>query len=295
MQTPVMAQVQFDIGCQSRVVYVKEDTDPQVILELLDLNPLPKGIVSISGGADKFPSEAEERAAMLLEEVIVPIVYQYELLVVDGGTEAGIMEITGKKIEARSPGRITIGDTERGSQNVKLDFRTLPLLGFAPEARVDYPGAEPSLRRDSNLDPNHLYFVLVCETDWGGEVECMFSFLDYLATRRQIPVINIVANGGRITIKEVYHAVEKGWPVIVLEGSSRAAQLIVAALNGVPEREMPDLFDRYQVEISLDEVPEVVHWLSVIAEYEQVIRFDLFSRLPDELAMLILSRLGLTV
>jgi hypothetical protein len=291
MQVPAMIDVQFDDIHQSRAVYAKVDTDPQTILELLNLHPLPKGIVSISGGADRFPPEAKERAAMLLDEVIVPVVYEYELLVVDGGTKAGIMEITGLAFDAQSPRCTIIGDMKRESQSVKLDFHTLPLLGFSPEVRVDYPGAEPSPRRDSELDPNHLYFVLVLERDWGGEVECMFSFLDYLAMYEQIPVINIVANGGRITIKEVYHAAEKGWPVIVLEGSQRAAQLIVAALDGASEKELAGLFDECQVAIPLHEVTEAVHWLSTIAKHEKITRFELLSQPPEELAMLILSGL----
>lgn len=293
MEVPTVINVSFDDARQSRAIYVKVDTDPKVILEKLNFRSLPKGIVSISGGAEKFPPEAIERVAMLLAEVVVPIVYEHELLVVDGGTEAGIMKITGEAFAAQSPGRHVIGGTGTEPESVSLDLRTLPLLGVAPAARVCLPGNEFAAPGDSKLEPNHLCFVLVRERDWGGEVECMFSFLDHLANCEQIPVVNIVANGGRITIKEVYHAVEKGWPVIVLEGSNRAAQLIVAALDGASERELAGLFDKYQVTVPLQEVPELVHWLGAIAKYENITRFELLSRPPQELASLILSGLGI--
>ena len=69
----------------------------------------------------------------------------------------------------------------------------------------------------------------------------MFAFLDYLAIQRSVPVVNVVANGGRITIKEAFHAVENGWQVVVWEGSHRAAEVIIAAIDGASGERLVDL------------------------------------------------------
>jgi hypothetical protein len=290
----VTKKLTFDATRQSRAVYVTTNTNPEEILDGLNLSPLPRGVISISGGAKEFPPAAIERTIALIRKVIVPITYKHNLLIVDGGTEAGVMRITGETFRLEYPPAKIIGGTDV-APNRGDDQNYLPLLGVVPRSRVKYPGINHSSTRECCLDPNHFYFILVSDAqNWGEEVDCMFAFLDYLAIQKQIPVVNIVANGGRITIKEAFHAVENGWQVVVWEGSHRAAEVIIAALDGASRQNLINLFDQCGVRVQESEIQETLHWLDVIAGYKRLDRFDFMSGSFQDLRESIFSGLELS-
>lgn len=341
----------LDPSHQAHAIFIKKGTEAGDILSALPFNSLPKGIISISGGARKFTSNANiVKPIQLLVREIVSLAYQHDLLIVDGGTSEGIAKIIGegfweykgKIINYQDP--IIIGEPGNESPGQETDQEDTLLnkilfrphednpaiesinpqddppiglfsepapshpgikrspMGFVPQQKVKYPGIE---RPDDYpwLDPNHLYFVLIEDAeDWGDEVESMFEFLKYLGTDKQLPVINIVANGGRITIKEVFKAVEQGREVIVLETSEpviRAAHVIISALEASAEsnpvtfqQKMINSFRDYEVEVQKDEEEETIRWLARIAKHDKITRFNL-SRPPNEFRECILSKLGL--
>ena len=247
----------------------------------------------------------------LSKSSIAPLVDKYGLLIVDGGTEAGVMKITGKVLRKFKYGRFTIAEVMKiigkvlrkfnygkftiddASQKQIPDYEELPLMGFAPESKVIYPGAEPSPQREVPLEPNHKYFVLVNDAqDWGGEVDHMFRFINCLSGM-SIPIVHIIANGGRITIKEAYHSVRQGHPIIILEGSERATKIIIAALDGASETELINLFEEHKIIKQEHEAEEILVWLREIAQYNKVTRFVLSSKPSDKLKEIILSMLNL--
>ena len=296
MPVPQRARmIEFDQGSHAYFAFVRTSSSPADIISQLNLDPLPKGVIWISGGATDFPLEIVEPTVALIEAVIVPLVYEHDLLVVDGGTEAGIMKIIGEVFERAKYHKLNIiGYEEDKLQGQNARSWDPLLMGFVPEPKVSYPGVDRSPPDYAPLDPNHIYFVMVLDAkEWGQEVECMFSFLGYLATQRQIPTINIVANGGRVTIKEAYHAAQQGRHVVVLEGSKRAAEVIVAALDGVSDRTLVSLLRAYGITTQRHEVEETVYWLNSIAKYDKITRFDFLSRPPGELREIILSKMGL--
>jgi hypothetical protein len=289
--------IEFDQDHHARAVFVRKDVEPQALLSLLNLTPLPRGIISISGGATDFPPEIVDQTIKLFKSVIVRVAYEHDLLTIDGGTEAGVVKIIGKVFEQT---RHIIGGGKVITDRLASGSSKPLLMGFVPRAKVYCPGIDDSSQKHTQLDPNHTqldpnhtHFVMVLGArKWGSEVECMFSFLHYLATYEKIPVINIIANGGRITLKEAYHATQQGWPVIVLEGSKRAAQIIISALDGAEETTL--VRDLWQLEIvkRKSELRETLHWLAGIAQYDRITRFDLMARQLDELRKIILSQLG---
>lgn len=277
---------------QTHGFFTTKDTLPQDILAGFNLNPLPKGIICISGGAKSFPRKVVKPTARLTEFAIAPIVFEYNLLIIDGGTKAGVMQLIGQVLR-----KVKYGDP--ATQNTFLtqdcEFETLPLMGFVPETKVTYHGAVPLPGREIELDHNHTYCVLVSEAqDWGEEVECMFAFIDYLADAEHLPLVHIIANGGQVTIKEVYHSVQKERHIIVLEGSTRATQIIVAALDGASEKTLIDLFAEHKITTQMHEVQETLSWLKEIMVYDKITRFDFWSGDHEKLKEIILSSLGLS-
>lgn len=74
---------------------------------------------------------------------------------------------------------------------------------------------------------NYYNMFLVCYTDL-----CLkyFIFL-LLSTDVNIPVIQMIVEGGINSLRTVYESVENNLPVLVLEGSGRAADFISAAYH----------------------------------------------------------------
>jgi hypothetical protein len=279
--------IQFDRTRRAYCFFTNRNTIPQDIITEFTLQ-LPKGIIFISGGATKFPPDTIKNTVRLIEFAIAPLVYEHNLLIVDGGTDAGVMQITGEVLRKVKYSNIPIGDQSS-------DFvEELPLMGFVPESRVKYPGARPSPQREASVDPNHTYLVMVGGAqEWGDETETIFMVLDYLAENvEHLPIIHIISNGGRITIKEAYYAVRQGYHIIVLEGSARATEVIAAALYGASKADLVTLLKHHRIATQVHEVEETLSWLETIAEYDKITHFNFRSEHPEYLKEIILSRLN---
>jgi hypothetical protein len=181
------------------------------LIESLGISP-PKHLILIIGGADKLDQKLTSRLTQLFSRGIARAAADAEALIVDGGTQAGVMQIMGQSV------------VDRG--------RKSSLLGVAPAGKVTYPGGPPVAGDDSApLDPNHSHFVLVDGNEWGSETETLFE----LAAAFKVPVLAILVNGGAIAKDELLQSVRQNWPVIVIEGSGRLADE-VATLKKQPSQ-----------------------------------------------------------
>src|SRR5688572_4812386 len=98
------------------------------------------------------------------------------LMIVDGGTKSGIMEIIGERVSV-------------------LKRKPL-LLGVAPAGKVTYPGMSNNERVSDTvqLEPNHSHFILVEGSQWGDETETLFEVVK--AFDENIRVMALLAGGG---------------------------------------------------------------------------------------------------
>jgi hypothetical protein len=165
-------------------------------------------IVVLSGGASKM-TEAKQRELLAMFEALGTLARERRIAVGDGGTRAGIMEAAGKA-------RLASG-------------RVFPLIGVAPAREIAPAGSTP-------IDPHHSHLVAVDDpalpkgdAAWGSETATMYWLFNRFAEGRNSAAI--VANGGGITLQEVAANVEFGRPMIVVEGSGRAADAIIALLR----------------------------------------------------------------
>ena len=181
------------------------------LIEALGISA-PKNLILLIGGADELDQKLTSRLTQLFSRGIARAAADAEALIIDGGTQAGIMQIMGQSV------------ADRG--------RKSNLLGVAPAEKVTYPGGPPVASNDSaTLDPNHSHFVLVDGNEWGSETETLFE----LAAAFNVPVLAILVNGGAIAKDELLQSVRRNWPVIVIEGSGRLADE-VAALKEQPSQ-----------------------------------------------------------
>ena len=114
---------QFIIGFShnqwSPAVRVEADASPQKIVDAFNLLS-PRPTIFITGGASSMSEEDIKQTRILIEEGIASFAQKHRITVIDGGTEAGVMEMIG---------------TARRTHNYNF-----PLIGVAPVHKVSWPG-----------------------------------------------------------------------------------------------------------------------------------------------------------
>jgi hypothetical protein len=197
-------------GHSATAVQVDHHKDLQPAFDVLGLQPSSPVLVVV-GGASKLGEEDFKRLQLLFECVLAPLAEDLKMIVIDGGTDAGVMKLIG---EARRD----IGGT-------------FPLLGVAPVGLAEFPLTPFDLAADAcPLEPNHTHFILIPGADWGNESPWIAKIATALANDQ--PSIAILANGGEITWKDAQQNVEARRPVIVVAGSGRTADVLAHSLNG---------------------------------------------------------------
>ena len=163
------------------------------------------------GGADGLAARPAAAIAALLREVLVPFCERFGVLVVDGGTDAGVMALMGRARAAAAA--------------------RFPLLGVAARGTVHRPGeAEPPGR--AALEPNHSHFLLVPGDRWGDEVPWISAAATCLSAGRAS--LTLVAGGGRVTERDVAASLQAGRPTVLLVGSGGTADRIAAEHTAGP-------------------------------------------------------------
>jgi hypothetical protein len=163
----------------------------------------------VFGGAKGLDDSRKARLAELFTDAIAPAAAELGALIIDGGTQSGVMAMMGEA--------------------VARDGRKCQLLGVAPTGKVTYPGGpgDADIADPVPLEPNHSHFVLVEGKDWGDETGPMLE----LARAFNAPTVAILINGGTIAADEALQSVRNGWPLVIIEGSGRFADDLSAAVR----------------------------------------------------------------
>ena len=184
-----------------RAANISDTSEIEQALDKLKI-PHPSSVIVLVGGAsgigwlDMFPMrKAVNIVAQLAEET--------QSVVVDGGTQAGIM-------------------TEIGKQRKRNGY-SFPLIGVVFDKLITKE--EPA----SILDPNHTHFFLIPGDDWGDES----SWISKIATRiaGNYKSITVLINGGNISRQDVEYSLLEKRPTFVIRGTGRLADEITLTGN----------------------------------------------------------------
>lgn len=204
-------KVGFSNGLSSYAVRVHRLTELPVALHKLGLNDSRPTLVVV-GGAGEVSDTDMTRLRPLFVEALTPAAEALGAFVVDGGTDAGVMRLTG---QAHTGARAAF-----------------PLIGVAATGTVTLPGTPPPRPDAASLEPNHTHFVLVPGSEWGDDSPWLPRVTSVLA--KGMPSVTVVVNGGENTWKDISQSVEAGRQVIAVAGSGRAADALADALRGEP-------------------------------------------------------------
>jgi hypothetical protein len=200
--------ITFENGNRAVVVTAPRDASAKAILDALQIAS-PRAVILLFGGAAGLDDSRKAHLETLFAEGVAPVASDLSALIVDGGTQSGVMAIMGEAV-AKS-------------------HSTVQLLGIAPRGKITNPeitGAS-KISEGAALEPNHSQFVLVDSNEWGGETTTMLE----LARAFNAPIVAILVNGGAIAGDEALQSVRNGWQLLVFEGSGRFADELSAAIR----------------------------------------------------------------
>jgi hypothetical protein len=200
--------ITFENGNRAVVITAPRDASAKAILDALEITS-PRALILLFGGAAGLDESPKANLSTLFADGVTPVAAELGALIIDGGTQSGIMAIMGEAV-ARYPG-------------------TCQLLGITPKGKITHPeiGGASAVSDGTPLEPNHSHFVLVESAEWGGETEKMLE----LARAFNAPVVAILVNGGAIAADEALQSVRNGWQLLVVEGSGRFADELSAAVR----------------------------------------------------------------
>ncbi|XP_069123673.1 transient receptor potential cation channel subfamily M member-like 2 isoform X2 [Argopecten irradians] len=236
----------------SPYIRLANDTKPELVLDII-LNywklPTPKLLISVTGGAKRFDMKPK-----LLEKFkrgLINAATTTGAWIITGGTHTGVMEIVGEGIREYI---LTYG---KQKDIVCLGVPLWGIIANRDALDEDEEGNFPAIyskqglkaekgKRTVPLDHNHTHFVIVDDGSrdkFGGEIEFranlektishMLCNSESMTSNLQVntPVISLIIEGGIGSMKTVSESIKNGIPVLVLEGSGRAADFIAAGYN----------------------------------------------------------------
>jgi hypothetical protein len=204
-----MTLLEFGDGHTARVARPRQFTDMAAAIAGFGLHS-QQPVLVVVGGAAGLDEDGKERLRILFSDALLPVVVSRHAVVVDGGTDSGVMQLLG---QARA---------EAGA--------SFPLVGVAAEEKVILPGYGTEPGDSAPLERNHSHFVLVPGSSWGDES----PWLPQVATEIAggAPSATVLINGGEIAFQDVAHSLQADRPVLVIAGTGRTADRIAAAASG---------------------------------------------------------------
>jgi len=197
-------QISFQGDKIAEAAHISDNQEINKAIEEMKI-PHPKSVIVLVGGAggigwlDKFPMRKAIKIIALLAE-------ETGSVVVDGGTQAGIM-------------------TEIGKQRKRNKF-SFPLIGVVFDSLL--MKEEPQ----SVLDPNHTHFFLIPGDNWGDESGWISKIATVIAGDKKS--ITVLVNGGNISRTDVGYSVMEDRPTFVMRGTGRMADQITLGEKIIP-------------------------------------------------------------
>jgi hypothetical protein len=201
--------LEFEHG-RAQAVEVERFEDLPAAIGELGFGP-PQPAVAVVGGAAGL-DDAQAKTLESLAVVIAEAAAACGAVIVDGGTDAGIMRLVGLA-RAKTGGSV-------------------PLVGVVVRELAGLPG-RPLEGEMAPLEPRHTHFVLVPGSMWGEEALWLARTAGVLSMG--FPSVTVLVNGGEISWTDVAMSVRAGRRVLTVAGTGRTADVLAKAVTGQPD------------------------------------------------------------
>jgi hypothetical protein len=199
-------QIPFQ-GGKAYALLVPKDADPQAVKRALGIERRPA--LFITGGAGGMTDQDAQQAQQIIVDGLARFAHDHQMVIVDGGTDSGVMQMIGEARRTKYPNFI--------------------LVGVAPLHKVSFPG-HVDASHEAALNEGHTCFVLVDGAEWGDESN-MIVRLTSAVCGDAPTALGVLINGGKISRHDVFMARQNdlNLPILVLEGSGRFADELATA------------------------------------------------------------------
>jgi hypothetical protein len=203
-----------------RVLDVHSPADLESVLGAV-VPTTPRPVLVLVGGASGLAPEVARRLLDCFRVRLCPLLERLGAVVVDGGTDAGVMKV------------IALARQQAAAR--------FALLGVAARGTLADPAADERAEAcpgQARPEPRHDALLRVPGDAWGDEIPWMNRVAGMLA--RDAPSVTLVAGGGGVTLLDVQASLGQGRAVLALTGSGGVAdRLAAAALDARAPADLP--------------------------------------------------------
>ncbi len=192
----LIKQIPLKHGIDVQAVNISNDREIVEALKKLGI-PRPQKVIVLIGGAGGI-GLLDQLAVKKAVEVIARLAEEMDAVIIDGGTQAGIM-------------------TEIGNLRKNHSF-SFPLIGVVFDSLLTKE--EPK----NILDPNHTHFIFIPGDEWGDESAWIAKIATRIAEGEKS--ITLLINGGEISQQDVQHSLMEDRHVFIMRGTGRLADEI---------------------------------------------------------------------
>lgn len=171
----IPSKIAFSNQRTGAIVAIATNDDLSAVLAEWGL-AVGRPVLVLVGGASKLSEADYRQVKQLFDDALAPIAQKYQASVVDGGTDAGVMQLMG-----------------RARQAITGSF---PLVGVSTIGLSILPNQVDSLPDAAPLEPNHSHFLLVPGSNWGDESRWIAETATHLASGA--PSVTVLINGGEV-------------------------------------------------------------------------------------------------
>eukprot|EP00057_Strongylocentrotus_purpuratus_P015113 XP_011669587.1 PREDICTED: LOW QUALITY PROTEIN: transient receptor potential cation channel subfamily M member 6 [Strongylocentrotus purpuratus] len=247
-QTDAFGELEFQgpwTSTRAKYVRLSHDTPADKVLSLLtEMWGLkkPKLLIEVTGGAKDFV--LQPKLKRIFSKGIIRVAVSTDAWILTGGTNTGVMRHVGMAVREhslRSRQKINaIGVVPWGIVDNREDLIERRQDVTTPRIK-HYRLTSSDRASGASLDPNHTHFILVDDGSvgkFGVEISLRSQLEKLISSKRidansdrPVPAVCVCLEGGVNTIKVVLENVthDPPIPVVIAEGSGRAADLIAFA------------------------------------------------------------------
>eukprot|EP00043_Microstomoeca_roanoka_P018007 m.190040 g.190040 ORF g.190040 m.190040 type:complete len:1456 (+) comp16751_c0_seq1:63-4430(+) len=226
-------------------IRLSSTTKPSLVTQLLceqwDLR-LPRFIISVTGGATTF--ELPPRLDRMIRQGLRKAATSSNAWIVTGGTNTGVMKYVGEAIQDVQT-KTTSPLICIAPWSIVNNKEILSTLGGEPVKGgvVHYGDPDNFPKPYCSLDRNHTHFILVDNgtlDEFGGEIKMRADIEENVASSLSLgrfgiqhPIASVVIaiQGGPGTLRTCLEAVRNKIPIVVVNGSGKAADAIAYGYN----------------------------------------------------------------
>ncbi|CAK8686558.1 unnamed protein product [Clavelina lepadiformis] len=230
-------QIHFDHDEDpAKYAIVSNESGPNLLNDLLikkwKMNK-PNIIISITGGAKNFNLKSSQKKE--LRKSLVKAAVDTGGWIISGGTHTGVMELVGEAVHEHMVAK------DSYVKATVLGIATFGVLQFQNDLK-DYSQKKKSFYYEVQhkpeklvyLDKHHSHFILVGDhkekSKFGEEIELRARLerdvAHWNSSSRKVPVVCILIQGGKGSLKTVHDALQEQTPVVIVADTGGWANIL---------------------------------------------------------------------